>query len=172
MNENKSNAFYATIVDDDISKELEQAYSNGSLKQTGVIDTENYPENIPDQATCEILDELLLENKLPFREVRYCIGNNSLSLTEPYKEYNFDGRKFVRVEIKNNNNPSLNVGEYWIEVKPINEKTYFSGMSEGGNGIEFKQENFDKTDVKQYLDTYFSKDILTGEQLEEKGRSK
>ena len=99
------------------------------------IDTENYPHNIPDKTTCEILDELLAENKLTFREVKYCFGDNEISLTEPYKEYSFDGRKFVRVEVKNDNNPDLNIGEYsWIEVQPISEKTYFVGMTQEENG--------------------------------------
>lgn len=100
-----------------------------------VIDTENYPQNIPDKATCEILDELLSEDKLTFREVKYCVRSNDVSLTKPYIEYSFDGRKFVRVEVKNDNNPDLNVCGYsWIEVQPISEKTNFVGMTEGLDG--------------------------------------
>ena len=126
-----------------------------------VVDTENYPQNIPDKATCEILDELLLEDKLTFREVKYCVRNNGVSLTEPYKEYSFDGRKFVRVEVKNDNNPDLNVGEYsWIEVQPISEKTYFVGMTEVSDG----------SNTVDYLNAYFNMPI--NEPQDEKGKSR
>lgn len=122
--------FSAQIVGHDASNKLEQAYLNGGLEQVGVIDAENYPHNIPDQTTCELLDELLLENKLSFRNVRYCFGNDGVSLTGPYKEYSFDGRKFVRVKVKNDNNSYLNVDECsWVEVQPIGEKTKTEGTT-------------------------------------------
>lgn len=126
-----------------------------------VVDTENYPQNIPDKATCEILDELLSEDKLTFREVKYCVRNNGISLTKPYMECSFDGRKFVRVEVKNDNNPDLNVGEYsWIEVQPISEKTNFVGMTEGLDG----------SNTIDYLNDYFNMHI--DESQEEKGKNR
>lgn len=143
-NSNASHWTLTSIADEDISKKLEQAYLDGKLNQTGVIDTENFPQDIPDQATCEILDDLLSQNQLPFVECKYCIGNiSSPTYTTDYlKEYSFDGRKFVRYQstcdapkdMVLSNGDTINKDQYyWIEVKPVVfDKCLMSGTIENG----------------------------------------
>ena len=114
------------IVDGNLSKELEQAYLDGSLNQTGTIDTENFPQDILDNETCEILDDLLSKNQLTSKQVKYCI--DSMHMTDYFDEYSYDGRKFIRYKattdqpdnIKLSNNDTISNNKfYWIEVKPI-----------------------------------------------------
>lgn len=52
------------LVDDNTSQKLEQAYIDGSLKNTGTIDIENIPQYSPDKQTCEILEDLFSRNQL------------------------------------------------------------------------------------------------------------
>ncbi len=120
----------SSIVDDDIAKRLEQLNLNGELKYDKIIDTENFPQNFTDMSTCQKLDILFSENKLPFRQVSYCIPvslDGSTHVTDVYKEYSYEGRKFIRVlatqdqkeNIKLLNNDSIEKDQfYWIEVKP------------------------------------------------------
>ena len=116
----------AKLVDCNISQELEQKYLDGSLKHTGIIDTENFPQNIPDNEICEMLDDLLSRNQLTSRQVKYCIG--SMHMTDYFDEYSYNGRKFIRYKatidqsdnVKLTNNDTISKNKFnWIEVKPI-----------------------------------------------------
>lgn len=122
----KNNVINPQIVNSNMSQILEQKYSEGALKQTGIIDTENFPQNVPDDETCEILDDLLSKNQLTSRRVKYFV--DSMHITDYFDEYNFNGRKFIRYKatidqpnsIKLSNNDTINKDKfYWIEVKPI-----------------------------------------------------
>lgn len=127
LGENSNLSYYTgSIVDINTSKKLEQAYLDGSLKQTGIVDTKNFPQDIPDKNICALLDELVSKNQLSYRECRYQILNYA---TDMLKEYSLDGRKFVKVSALHNqdkvmlsNGEKIEAGrEYWVEVKPIND---------------------------------------------------
>ena len=117
--------FYSSIA-----KRLEQLDLNGELEHNKIIDTKNFPQNSPDMSTCQILDILFSVNKLPFRQVSYCISvfpDGSACVTDVYKEYSYEDRKFIRVfatqdqngNITLSNNDSIDNNKYyWIEVKP------------------------------------------------------
>ena len=123
--------FAGSIVDTDVAKQLEQAYLNGELEHDKIIDTENFPQNSPDMSTCQILDILFSENRLPFRQVSYCITefpDGSARVTDFYKEYSYEDRKFIRVLATQNQNGDITLSNndairkdnyYWVEVKPI-----------------------------------------------------
>ncbi len=122
----KSNVINTQMANSDISQILEQKYTEGTLKQAGIIDTENYPQNVPDDKTCEILDGLFSKNQLTSRQVQYCV--DSMHITDYFEEYNYNGRKFIRYKattnqsdnIKLSNNDTIKKDKfYWIEVKPI-----------------------------------------------------
>jgi hypothetical protein len=126
----KNKVIGVQLVDSDKNKELEQLYLDDSLKRTGIIDTENFPQNIPDNETCEILDDLFSKNQLASRHVKYCIvsSNEPVHMTNDFEEYNYDGRKFIRYKatVDNPSNKTLSNNDtlsqnkfYWIEVKPI-----------------------------------------------------
>lgn len=122
----------AIILDEDESKELEQVYLGGGLKQTGTIDFENFPQDTPDEATCKLLDDMFSEGQLESKPVRYCrkYFNNQTFITESFDEYDYDGRKFIKVQpaVSQGNGVTLSNGDtidknisYWIEAKPIDE---------------------------------------------------
>lgn len=115
------------IVEESFNKEIEHEYLDRAY-QEDVIDTENFPQDIPDYETCEILDELLLKNQLPSRQVKYVINSldGLLYMTDYFKEYEYEGRKFIRykatieqVNNNSNNNSNNKTDFYWIEVKPV-----------------------------------------------------
>ncbi|MBR3210242.1 MAG: hypothetical protein IKF82_08300 [Bacilli bacterium] len=107
------------------SKNIDSQTADSNSKQTEIIETENCPQNIPDNETCKILDDLLSKNQLPARKVKYCIGP---IMTDYYDEYNYNGRRFIRYSptinqpnnIRLHNNDEIGNNKfYWIEVKPI-----------------------------------------------------
>ncbi len=122
--------FSGDIVSEEVSKELEKAYLNGELNKVGIVDTVNFPQNVPDKETCQALDVLLSKNSLPFREVRY-LGGGSRFAADTYEEYSFEDRKFVRVQATNckdanitlsDNRPIIEGNYYWFEVEPIEKE--------------------------------------------------
>ena len=87
-------------MDSDVNKEMKEyldKYMNHDLKQTGLIDTANYPQDIPDKDTCEILDDLLSKNQLQSRVVKYSFiaPNDEAYITDPFTEYSYDNRIIV-----------------------------------------------------------------------------
>lgn len=107
-----------------------------------------------------------------------------------FEEYEFQGKKYIRFITNSDfDNVTLSNGTivhpdsiYWISVEPIkwlvdekadialSKKLLFAG-------VQFKHErdydgDFDKTDIKKFMDDYFSKEIVTDkmyskEQIEE-----
>lgn len=130
-------------VDIDTGKKLEQAYLDDSMKALGIIDTQNFPQDIPEKEICEILDGLFSKKQLPSRQVKYCIAtpNEILHITDYFTEYTYNGRKFVRylslVDTPNSmtlsNNTAIEKYKfYWIEVTPIvlsKDKILYSGIN-------------------------------------------
>lgn len=133
------------IADADTVQKLEQAYTAGTLKQSGVIDTENFPQNIPDKETCKMLDNLFSKKQLVSRQVRYCIfyPNKSMYTTDYFDEYTYNGRKFIRYQALNDGNNCITLSNhdtiennkfYWVEVKPIDfSKNLYSEFSPSKN---------------------------------------
>ena len=139
------------IVPKNIAKLLEKAYSNRILKQTGKTYT---------------TDSVSFEDiAIPFK-------------AREHIEYEYNGRKYIRFVGDTNCNKSVlsdgrivKIGEvYWIEVKPIkwlvdekanialSKKILFSGV-QFASDKNYKGD-FDKTNIKKFMDKYFSKDII------------
>lgn len=141
-----------TIVDENYSRELERAYNNGSLRTTG----KNYTTD----------------------SVRYQDIDTSFR-ARTHTEYEYNGSKYIRFvgdsncdgEVLSDGRTIQSGNTYWVRVEPItwlvderanialSKKLIFSG-------VQFKnrrdyQGDFDRTDIKQFIDNYFSKDILT-----------
>ena len=141
-----------TIVAEDYSRELEKAYNNGNLSRTGKSYTTD--------------------------SINYQAVNTSFN-ARTHTEYEYNGRKYIRfVGDSNCSNEELSDGRtiesgkpYWVAVEPItwlvdekadialSEKILFSG-------VQFKNDryyngNFSETDIKQFMDNYFSKEIVS-----------
>ena len=140
-----------TIVDEIYSRELESAYNNASLRTTG----KNYTT---DSVRIRDID-------IHFK-------------ARTHAEYEYNGKKYIRfVGDSNCDGEILSDGRiiqegtaYWIEVEPIkwmidertnialSKKLIFSGVQ--FNFEESYNGNFSTTDIKKYMDTHFSKDII------------
>ena len=140
-----------TIVNENYSRELDRAYNNGSLNTTG----KNYTT---DSVSC-------LNTDTSFR-------------ARTYAEYEYNGSKYIRFVCNSNydgevlsDGREIYVGNtYWVRVEPItwlvderanialSKKLIFSGM-QFKHQMDYK-DDFDKTDIKQFMDNYFSKEIV------------
>ena len=139
-----------TVVDKDYSRELEDAYNNGSLKVTG----KNYTTD---------------SVKVKYTGVSFVPRNHI--------EYEYKGNKYIRfVGDSNCARKVLSDGRrvrsgkpYWVRVEPItwliDEKT---GLALSKkiifSGVQFKDNDypceFNNTNIQKFMNEYFSKDIL------------
>lgn len=139
-----------TIVSEDFARTLERAYSNRTINQTGksyTTDSVSYQDtDTPFQARTHI-------------------------------EYEYNGRKYIRFigdsncsgEILSDGRTIQNGDVYWVEVEPIkwmiDERTNIALSKKLiFSGVQFNRErnykgNFDRTDIKEFMDRHFSKDI-------------
>ena len=139
-----------TIVSEDFARTLERAYSNRTINQTGksyTTDSVSYQDtDTPFQARTHI-------------------------------EYEYNGRKYIRFvgdsncsgEILSDGRRIQNGDVYWVEVEPIkwmidkktnialSKKLIFSGVQ--FNNKSNYQGDFARTDIKEFMDKYFSKEI-------------
>lgn len=140
-----------TIVDENYSRELERAYNNRSLRTTG----KNYTTD----------------------SVRYQDTDTSFR-ARTHTEYEYNGSKYIRFVGDSNcdgevlsDGRTIKIGQaYWVRVEPItwlvderanialSKKLIFSGV-QFKNRIDYKGD-FDRTDIKQFMDNYFSKEIV------------
>ena len=141
-----------TIVDENYSRELERAYNNGSLKTTG----KNYTTD----------------------SVRYQDTDTSFR-ARTHTEYEYNGGKYIRFvgdsncdgEVLSDGRTIQSGNTYWVRVEPIiwlvderanialSKKIIFSGV-QFKNRRDYK-DDFDRTDIKQFMDNYFSKEIVS-----------
>ena len=140
-----------TIVSEDFARTLERAYSNRKINQTGksyTTDSVKYGDT-----------------HTPFQ-------------ARTHTEYEYKGRKYIRFvgdsncsgEILSDGRTIQNGDVYWVEVEPIkwmidkrtnialSKKLIFSGVQ--FNREENYKGNFNRTDIKEFMDRHFSKDIL------------
>ena len=144
-----------TIAPENVTKELEQAFSRGQLGTTG--------------------------KKYTFDGEKHDAYDKPFKAKE-YTEYQHNGKRYIRVEAKpydsdsvlsNGSTPQAGVA-CWIEVQPIEWLKDQSGVMVARqalfSGVQFDKNesydgNFDKTDMKQYLDKYFAKEMLASRNI-------
>lgn len=144
-----------TIADENITRELEQAFSRNQLQKTG--------------KTYTFDGEKLDAYDKPFN-------------AKEHAEYQHKGKKYIRVEAKpydyDNDHSVLSNGKkpktgeiYWVEVQPIEWLRDPSGICVARQalfaGVQFDRKksydgNFEKTDMKQYLQNYFAQEMQVG----------
>ena len=140
-----------TIVLEDFARTLERAYLNRTINQTGksyTTDSVKYEDtHIPLQPRTHI-------------------------------EYEYNGRKYIRFvgdsncsgRVLSDDRTVQNGVVYWVEVEPIkwmiDEKTNIALSKKIiFSGVQFNRESnykgdFSTTDIKKFIDEYFSKDII------------
>jgi len=141
-----------TVVSEDFARTLERAYSNRTINQTGksyTTDSVGYSDywDMPFQA-------------------------------RTHTEYEYNGKKYIRFvgdsdssgEVLSDGRMICDGSPYWVEVEPIkwmiDEKTNIVLSKKLiFSGVQFNRErnykgNFNKTDIKKFMDKHFSKDII------------
>ena len=147
----------------DMQEKLERAYKSGRMSRTRnsyTTDSTNYKNH-----------------NQPFQP-------------QTHQEYVYNGKSYVRVEANSNYNGDYFIlsngeryrdGDYvWVEVSPvkwlvdekshimITEKIIFAGV-QFNNERNYHTRDFDKTNIKQFMDKYFSKELgqIRKEKIEE-----
>ncbi len=136
-----------------LQNRLEQAYKDGNIKETGNKYT-------TDSRRRNEYDETFSKREL--------------------EEFEFEGHRYVRVEANFcdedctlSNGENYNYGDIvWVEVSPVkwlvdekekimlSDKILFAGIQ--FNNAETYDGNFEETDIKRFMDNYFSKEITAG----------
>jgi len=144
-----------TIAEENITRELEQAFSRNQLQKTGK--TYNF-----DSEKRDAYDK-------PFN-------------AKEHAEYQHKGKKYIRVEAKpydyDNDHSVLSNGKtpqtgevYWVEVQPIEWLRDPSGICVARQalfaGVQFDRNKrydgkFENTDMKKYLQNHFAKEMEAG----------
>ena len=140
-------------VSKSLQTRLEQAYKDGNIKETG--------------------------NKYTTDSRRHDEYEETFSKRE-LEEFEFEGHRYVRAEANLSdedctlsNGENYNYGDIvWVEVSPVkwlvdenekimlSDKILFAGIQ--FNNAETYDGNFEETDIKRFMDNYFSKEITAG----------
>ena len=141
------------VASKDMQEELERAYKSGSISKT--------------------------RNSYTTNSVAY---NDYATSFQPqiHQEYEYNGKRYVRVEANldyvidftlSNGEQYRNGDAVWVEVLPvkwlvdekakimITEKLIFAGV-QFNNTRNYQTKDFDKTNIKWFMDTHFSRDLL------------
>ena len=137
-----------TVVSEDLEQILEGLYNSNSLVLTGKTYT---------------VDKTPFDDEIkPFEELKLC-------------EYLYNNKKYVRVKCNNDkgtfsNGRILENGRYYfVEVEPLKwnvdvKYNFLITKDIVFSGIQFDNKNFNKdflfSNIKNYMDTYFSKNII------------
>ncbi len=154
----------------------------GRRKGDGILEVEYgyYPQKAVSKDMQERLERLNRRGSILKTKNSYTIDFAIPSELKTYQEYEFNGKRYVRVEAKfsyNDVENTLSNGEkykdgdiVWVEVQPvkwlvdekahimITEKIIFAGVRFHAQSY-YNASDFDKTDIKTFIDKYFSKDL-------------
>ncbi len=161
---------------------LSEAKPSQKISGVDVVEYGEYPQTIATEEVSEKLEKALTTRKLQATGKKYTFDGEEYDAydtpfsAKEYIEYQHNGKKYIRVEAKPYDEDSVlsnghtpEAGEAcWIEVKPIEWLRDPSGICVARQalfaGVQFdKNESYDgdfaKTDMKQYMDRYFSKEM-------------
>ena len=161
-----------------------------------------YPQEAAEKDMQEILENAYKNGKLSKTKNSYTTDsadfddNETFFKPQKHQEYEYNGKKYVRIKANTckflDNNTILsnsmlyqNGDNVWIEVQPvkwivdeeahimITEKIIFAGVQFDDKKEEYNESDFDKTNIKKFIDEYFSKDLLqqTLQQTKNKGNN-
>lgn len=151
-----------------------------------VMEYGEYPQTIakPDAAkeldglSTDQLEKIKTGKKYTFDDEKSDAYDKPFKAKE-YDEYQHNGKRYIRIEARpydsdsvlSNDHRAQRGEKYWIEVQPIewlkDPSDVWVARQALFSGVQFDRNreydgNFAKTDMKQYLDTYFSKEMLAG----------
>ena len=169
---------------------------NGKKAKDGILEVEYgyYPQKAVNKTMQQRLETAYKRKNIQKTQNSYTVDSkkyneyNKAFSPKKYEEYELNGKRYVRI-IANScfegNNFTLSNGEQykdgdavWVEVEPIKwlvdekaklmitEKLVFAGV-QFNKQRNYQTKNFNKTDVKKFMDTYFAKEIVQNRGLEQ-----
>ena len=153
-----------------------------------------YPQSAVSRKMQQELEQQFKSGKLNKTVNRYTTDSRALKAHDEkfkakiHEEYEYKGKRYIRVKAKfyldrehtlSNGEKYINGDNVWIEVEPIKwlvskkdkllltEKIVFAGV-QFNYERDYYTEDFEKTDIKKFMDKYWSKDI---EQLRSKRKN-
>ncbi len=162
---------------------------SGKRAKDGILEVEYgyYPQKAVSKDMQEILEELYKKASISRTGKGYTTDSKKYDdydkKIEPkrHDEYQYNGKKYVRVEVNSyfdgaefqlSNGEKYRDGDYvWVEISPvkwwvdekakimITEKLIFSGV-QFNHERNYHTEDFDKTDIKKFMDDYFANDLV------------
>ena len=158
------------------------------IAKDGVLEVEYgyYPQKATSKNMQEELEKLYKRGKLLKTKSKYTTDsvrnsqNTKQFKPKVHNEYEYNGKKYVRIEVYLNsdsngiilsNGENYKNGEHvWVEVEPvkwlvdesaklmITDKLIFAGI-QFNHVRSYTKENFESTDIKKFMDEYFSKEL-------------
>ena len=153
------------------------------------IEYGEYPQMVASEYISEILEDKYHDKKLKITEKKYTTNINPASPIIPlggfsprtHIEYEYDGKKYIRFVADEcsdkkvlSDGREIRIGKpYWIKVQPIkwlvdektnvilSKKVLLSGIPFHSDDKIRHLKNFDNTEIKEFLDNFFSKEIGT-----------
>lgn len=160
--------------------------SNGVIGSSGVLEVKygEYPQTIIAEPLAGTLEKIYKSKSLTKTGKKYTTDSqkydeySSKFKPRTFEEYQYNGQKYVRfVGDYNCKGEKLSDGReiqegqyYWVKVEPIvwqvdekaniavTKKLIFAGVQ--FNNIRDYKGDFDKTDIKKFIDNYFAKEIV------------
>ena len=160
------------------------------VKGVEIVEYGEYPQTVADEKTSQELREALRAHTLILTGKKYTFAASLGKDFYPHEcpECEYKGKKYICIAgTPYNDNSRLSSGEkaansfYWVEVQPIEWLVDSTGTWVSKKaliaGIPFSTEerydgDFSKIFMKQYLDTYFAKEVEPSELESEKKRRK
>jgi hypothetical protein len=164
---------------------LSEAKPSRKISGVDVVEHGEYPQTIAPEEVSEKLEKALTTRKLQATGKKYTFdGEEEDAYDTPFSakehvEYQHNGKRYIRVEAKPYDDDSVlsnghapEAGEAcWIEVQPIEWLRDPSGICVARQalfaGVQFDRKksydgNFENTDMKQYLQNHFVKEMQAG----------
>ncbi len=174
---------------------------SGKRAKDGILEVEYgyYPQKAVSKDMQERLEKAYRSGSITRTRKSYTTDSRKYNaydekfLAKQHEEYEYNGKRYVRIEVDSgrgqytlSNGESYRDGEIvWLEVSPvkwlvderkkvmITDKLIFSGI-QFNHTRDYHTKDFDKTDIKTFMDRYLSRDleqsrgtIALGEQAEE-----
>lgn len=168
-----------------------------------VVTFGEYPQTVVQGPLLKELEDTMIAQKMKLTGKSYTFnaridindgGYSEQSHPHEYLEYEYKGKKYIRVQACPADNHSVlsngmgiwNGASYWVEVEPVEwladetgtwiaKKALFAGIPFRVDGWLKNGEyssDFDKTFVKHYLDTCFAREILPSKPVAERLKGK
>lgn len=121
---------FEIVKDKELSKKLEENYQNGELSVTGRVVTDRIPTNLVEEEVAKQLEESYQRGQIEGIETTYSV-RSTVANSVPVQEYEYNGKKYVRVKAKigtdgsnlrfSNGDEIISEQSYWFQVESLSK---------------------------------------------------